>query len=263
MALSVTAGAVLPSAAAMPENAPLPQMAAAADTRPAPTDASAATVVALAAALQATPADVDPAPTVRPVPSIPPATLAPTVPPAVTPAPTASPPTPVPTPAPSASPAPTAAPSASPRADGKKGDRGKKKRDGRRGNGKREKRRIDRVIRIAQRQIGDRYILGANGPRAFDCSGLILYAFREARELDWIGGMPRTANGFEEWARRRDRFHRSRPVRGDLVIWNGGAHIGIYIGRGRAISALIRGVRKHRVARFDGVLTGYVRVRHR
>ena len=207
------------------------------------------------------PPEPTPIPTVRPVPSIPPVTPAPTVTPApATPAPT-QPATPVPTP--SASPAPSASPTTAPRDGRKKGDRGKKKRGERRGNGKREKKRIDRVIRIAQKQVGDRYILGASGPSAFDCSGLVWYAFRKARELAWIGGMPRTANGFEEWARRRDRFLRSRPVRGDLVIWNGGAHIGIYLGRGRAISALVRGVRKHRVNRFDGVLTGYVRVRHR
>lgn len=255
--VSLTAGSAFPAAAATTEPAALPHMVSVSAPRAADADADGGV---RSAAMPASPADIDPAPTVRPVPSIPPATLAPPVP---TSAPSLPPATPGPTPTPTVSPAPSSAPSASPRADRKKGDRGKKKRDGRRGNGKREKRRIDRVIRIAQRQVGDRYVLGANGPHQFDCSGLILYAFREARELAWIGGMPRTANGFEEWARRRDRFHRSRPLRGDLIIWNGGAHIGLYIGQGRAISALVRGVRKHRVARFDGVLTGYVRVRHR
>ena len=36
------------------------------------------------------------------------------------------------------------------------------------------------IIRIAKAQLGDPWRYGAAGPSAFDCSGLVRYAFRRA-----------------------------------------------------------------------------------
>ena len=36
------------------------------------------------------------------------------------------------------------------------------------------------MITIAQKQLGDPYILGHSGPNSFDCSGLVYYCLKEA-----------------------------------------------------------------------------------
>src|SRR5262245_7642938 len=45
-----------------------------------------------------------------------------------------------------------------------------------------------RVARIALNQRGDQYVYGGIGPSTFDCSGLVLYAYRKAGVGSKIGG---------------------------------------------------------------------------
>lgn len=121
---------------------------------------------------------------------------------------------------------------------------------------------MDRMVRVARGQVGEPYRLGAQGPTVFDCSGLVWFAFRAAHIARWIGGSRRSAEGYEAWGRAHDRFFsRKDPRRGDLVFWGGGTHIGIYLGGGRVISAVRRGVRIHRLRDFSAPYTGFVRVR--
>ena len=37
------------------------------------------------------------------------------------------------------------------------------------------------IVRIAKAQYGDPWRYGATGPSAFDCSGLVVYAYRQGR----------------------------------------------------------------------------------
>src|SRR5207244_2051731 len=37
-----------------------------------------------------------------------------------------------------------------------------------------------RLIAVARRKLGDRYVYGAMGPRHFDCSGLVIFALRHS-----------------------------------------------------------------------------------
>jgi cell wall-associated NlpC family hydrolase len=46
------------------------------------------------------------------------------------------------------------------------------------------------------------------------------------------------------WARARG-FTGATGRRGDVVVWGNGAHVGIYLGNGRAVSTLVSGVRVH------------------
>lgn len=94
---------------------------------------------------------------------------------------------------------------------------------------------------------GSRWAYGASGPSAFDCSGLVLYAFRRAGELDAVGrGRLRSGSAMLRWARARG-LTGATGHRGDIVVWGSGSHVGIYLGNGRAISTLVSGVHIHGV----------------
>ena len=97
-----------------------------------------------------------------------------------------------------------------------------------------------RVLEIARAQLGDRFVMGAIGPDAFDCSGLIWYAFREAGLRDRMGGKRRGATGYLNWFKANGRIstNLADARAGDILIWGGGKHSGIFIGGKWAMSAL-------------------------
>jgi cell wall-associated NlpC family hydrolase len=86
------------------------------------------------------------------------------------------------------------------------------------------------AVRIATAQVGDPYRRGATGPRAFDCSGLVQYAWRKAGIR-----IPRTT--WQQFAgiRKRVSWRGLRP--GDLVYFYRVGHVGLYIGKGRMVHA--------------------------
>jgi cell wall-associated NlpC family hydrolase len=100
---------------------------------------------------------------------------------------------------------------------------------------------LEAVLSAARDYVGRGYELGGEGPKQFDCSGLIYRIFSDAGELPRIGGMRLRAVGYMRWVVSRGLFTRneSQARRGDLVVWGKGEHIGIYLGDGKAISALI------------------------
>jgi len=97
------------------------------------------------------------------------------------------------------------------------------------------------VIAAAREYLGHKFQLGAEGPHQFDCSGLVYRAFSDAGQLPRIGGMRLRAAGYMQYFVSRGRFTRqaSQADRGDLVVYNRGSHIGIYLGGGKVISALV------------------------
>ena len=116
------------------------------------------------------------------------------------------------------------------------------------------------IIKIAKAQVGDRYRYGAMGPSSFDCSGLVLYSFKTTGDYGVVGsGKYRSARSLYYWFRNRGLTSTTRAAPGDLVIWGGGSHAGIYIGNGYAVSALTRGVRVHRVSALTTRFTAYLR----
>jgi cell wall-associated NlpC family hydrolase len=115
------------------------------------------------------------------------------------------------------------------------------------------------IIRIARAQLGDPWRYGARGPSAFDCSGLVLYAYRRAGDYRVLRyGALRSARSLYRYFRAHGKASRTNPKPGDLVIWGGGTHVGIYIGNGRAISTLMNGVRIHRVHAVTARFTAYL-----
>ncbi len=115
------------------------------------------------------------------------------------------------------------------------------------------------IIGIARAQLGDPWRYGAAGPTAFDCSGLVRYAFRRAGDGGAIrSSYLRSARSIYLNFKARGLASRTNPRVGDLVIWGYGTHIGIYIGNGKAISTLRNGVRIHGVFAVTARFTAYL-----
>lgn len=109
-----------------------------------------------------------------------------------------------------------------------------------------------RIVMYARSHIGARFRIGTEGPRYFDCSGLVYRVYRQAGVLRRIGGTRMRAANYYSWFRRRGLLSRRNPRAGDIIWWTKKghiAHMGLYIGSGQAISALINpwGVKRHSV----------------
>ena len=77
---------------------------------------------------------------------------------------------------------------------------------------------------------GKRYVWGAAGPNAFDCSGLVMYALKHAFGISY----PHFSGAQYEKAAH---ISKSGAVPGDLVFWGPGKHVGVYAGGNKYWSA--------------------------
>lgn len=100
--------------------------------------------------------------------------------------------------------------------------------------------KVQRFMDIAKAQTGDPYVFGAEGPNAFDCSGLVAYALNQAGVK-----VPRlTAAGYQDLY-RNSRVTRDQLKPGDLIFYwspnsrgiprGQASHIEIYLGNGMAM----------------------------
>jgi len=93
-----------------------------------------------------------------------------------------------------------------------------------------------RAVELARPRIGAPYVWGAEGPDAFDCSGLVLWVYEQ------LGlQVPRTAQQQFEWA---VPIEPSQLQPGDLAFFEGTypspdriTHVGIYVGGGMVVMA--------------------------
>ncbi|KHE74719.1 hypothetical protein AS25_05475 [Kocuria marina] len=84
------------------------------------------------------------------------------------------------------------------------------------------------LVGTAMQGVGGGYVWGGTAFGAWDCSGFTQWVYAQngieiprTSQAQWAAGTP-TAN----------------PQPGDLVVQNGGGHIGVYLGGGKMISAL-------------------------
>jgi peptidoglycan DL-endopeptidase CwlO len=90
------------------------------------------------------------------------------------------------------------------------------------------------AVDTAMAQLGDPYVWAAAGPDAFDCSGLVQYAYAAAGiQLPHSSSMQSTMGS---------PVSRSALVPGDLVFfYSPVSHVGIYIGNGQMVHASTSG----------------------
>ncbi|WP_163191778.1 C40 family peptidase [Clostridium thermarum] len=89
-----------------------------------------------------------------------------------------------------------------------------------------------KLVQYAFNFLGRPYVYGANGPKAFDCSGFSSYVYRQ-----FGVSLPRTAAGQSGVGAA---ISKSNLRTGDLVFFNTAgyvSHVGIYIGDGQFIHA--------------------------
>jgi cell wall-associated NlpC family hydrolase len=94
----------------------------------------------------------------------------------------------------------------------------------------------DTVIANARHHLGAPWVWGTVGPYTFDCSGLVYHAFVEAGLGSRIGYI-RSASGLYSYFRNKGLATTSGGRKGDIVVYGGGTHVGIYLGDGRFVHA--------------------------
>jgi cell wall-associated NlpC family hydrolase len=92
----------------------------------------------------------------------------------------------------------------------------------------RQKAKARTAVLAAERQIGDPYRWGASGPGAFDCSGLVQYAWRKAGV-----SLPRITHSQYRAVRKKVPWSKLRP--GDLLFFYGKGHVGMYVGHHKMV----------------------------
>lgn len=98
------------------------------------------------------------------------------------------------------------------------------------------------AVMAARSAVGRPYVWGSTGPSGFDCSGLMVWSYRQAGVA-----LPRTSQA-QRHAGRRVSLSEARP--GDLVTYRSDAsHVGMYVGNGQVVHAPYPGAR----VRYDPV----------
>jgi cell wall-associated NlpC family hydrolase len=90
--------------------------------------------------------------------------------------------------------------------------------------------RAGKVVAYAYAQLGKPYVFGAAGPRAFDCSGLVMRAWEQV-------GVHLEHSSYIQMNEQTVHIPRSQLQPGDIVFFYGGGHEGLYIGNGNVIHA--------------------------
>jgi cell wall-associated NlpC family hydrolase len=91
----------------------------------------------------------------------------------------------------------------------------------------------DRAASHALKMVGKPYRYGGATPAGFDCSGLILYSYKQA-------GVP-VPHGTDQLRKRSRLVKAAELQRGDLVFFDQegkkNSHVGIYLGNGSFVHA--------------------------
>ncbi len=100
----------------------------------------------------------------------------------------------------------------------------------------------DHVIADAMSHLNAPYRWGTDGPTTFDCSGLVYRVYADNGISSRVGSTS-SAYGQLSYLRAHGETSTWGGQPGDLVFFNNGSHVGIYLGNGRVVSALTEGVK--------------------
>ena len=95
---------------------------------------------------------------------------------------------------------------------------------------------VQEFLTDIHKDIGDPYVYGAAGPKAFDCSGLIYYNLRRLG----LKNVPRTSEEQYAWV---DKIKKNQLQPGDLIFYQfpgdnaPPGHVVVYAGNGKIIQA--------------------------
>lgn len=93
---------------------------------------------------------------------------------------------------------------------------------------------INKIVKVANAQIGKKYKWGSEGPSSFDCSGFTSYIYKNGSGIS----LPRTS---VSQSKVGSKIARNQLKSGDLVFFNtsgtGISHVGMYIGDSKFIHA--------------------------
>lgn len=108
----------------------------------------------------------------------------------------------------------------------------------------------NKVVKLAKKQVGKRYVYGATGPYSFDCSGLTQYVFKKAIKKS----ISRTTYTQVKKG-KRVKVSTAKLKKGDLLFWGSKYspyHVGIYVGGGQYVHAATpsQGVRKQHLSSY-------------
>ena len=89
------------------------------------------------------------------------------------------------------------------------------------------------IVNAALTQLGAPYVYGGTTPAGFDCSGFVMWSHAQ------VGiSIPRTSEA--QWAAGKPvPLDQLQP--GDVIIMNGGGHVGLYIGNGMIVHGFTEG----------------------
>lgn len=109
---------------------------------------------------------------------------------------------------------------------------------------------VNDLLNSFKKELGKKYVFGAAGPSTFDCSGLVMYVFKQ-----FGVNLPHHA---EDQAKYGTAVSKSDIQPGDLVFSNWGdgpnSHVGIAVDKGKIIDAPHTGS----VVRYDTLSSGYL-----
>ncbi len=98
---------------------------------------------------------------------------------------------------------------------------------------------------IAQNYIGCSYVYGGSSPSGFDCSGFTSYVYAQA-------GISLSRTSYSQ-ASQGTAVSKSELQAGDLIVFKGSGHVGIYVGNGQFVHA----ANPKEGVRYDSITSGY------
>ncbi|WP_297810990.1 cell wall-binding repeat-containing protein [uncultured Finegoldia sp.] len=94
--------------------------------------------------------------------------------------------------------------------------------------------KLDKIVKLAYKQLGKPYVWGTHGPSSFDCSGLTSYLYKQAYGVS-ISTSSRAQASYGY------KVSKSNLRKGDLMFFATGgggiSHVGIYVGDNKLVHA--------------------------